>query len=1788
MIEISGFRVVETVYESDQTIIQRALNTHNEMPVVLKCAKQSSLTTFKRICYLHEFNTASALNVKSVLHPIDFLDTPEGLVIIYQDTNCVSLEKAISNRLFQTNEKIQLFYQTADALAQIHSKRWIHMNLSLDHILFDSKNNNIYLIDWQSSVKIDGFNIVPTNFMRGSIETISPELTGFTNFPVDERSDLYSLGCVFYEIFTHSPPFREHDSFQLIQAHVMRKPVPAHEGYDPFIPVAQHVPENISHILSKLLSKDPEDRYDSAQTLKTEISKCISDNSYSNTENILKSSINKKNHSLNREVYECKKEVETLDSIYKNFYSQQVSTDKNKNNLSNSQSTFLIVSGDNGAGKINFCKSIIPSVWEDKGVWFVESFSFLPDLPLSVFGRILSYFLNQMRLKHGDELESQIKQLVYKGLNCPPFLIELIPELIAFKDFFFSKSNEVISEKTDAVPFILSLFKIIFLKFQPIVLCLKNIHLADEESLKFLEKLLVHFESSFFIIGICQKKLPEKIQTLIKSCENQRVDVFKISIDKYYHKNSNKLISDIFKSFEKNANKFFQFASSIGPFWNVEDLCQIIGQSLSEIEPFIQKAYQSGLIVPAFIYGDKSRIIQEKELWKFSDETIQKSIYQLIPLSEKQYIHKQICQLLISRDLRQSSNKSIYLVIRHYSLTELDDFSKEQMFHLARMCISAGERAIMAGISQSAYEFFSYGLSLFNETDWEDNHQLLFDLHLNAIIAANCSIMDKSLENIKDNILKNVKTNLQKLQVYESIGQMYFRNNKFEEAKNSVTKGLKDAGVPLDSFPSFFQRFNILKTALNYKRFQRLDKLNELSDKNLLNSIIIRLIVLYIQTSTSESISKKISAIITYSIHQMKKFNITTEAAYLWVMLARYLIDMKGFQRISENWARMGIAMVDRLTNPRLQVETRLINYWYIDHRKKPAYTILDLLKSEIERCSLQGLILLASKSSDYYLILSIACGRKLKQLLSDMNQFKSHIQLNSSDISSDIKAMCHQTILNLIGGITPPHILSGQAFDEQKSIQYMEAKNNNKDLFLLYNIKLMLSIFFRNKEKSIIFVEKLAKYSTNNTGNPLTPMFHFYSALAYLGVINTAKVSEKKVFKKKIQSHILCLKKWSDKCPENVLHRYYLVKAEYLSKFNLKGDISDCYDQAINYAKANHYYHEYALSNELAGEYYMLKGKEKLARTYIEDAYQAYIAWGADRKTSEYIKQNKSIQQYSSSQKSIIWPVLNKDVSNKPVETKQVSTISRVDHGDIWTLSQNFCTELKLDNLLEKIIQTVLQYSGAHKGCLIIKKNSSWFIEAFLNLETQERYILTSEPLETSKKLCLAIARQVIQSSTTICLWDAGKQGEFQYDEYIREYSPRSLLCLPLSHSDKMSGILYLENKRLTGLFTADRVKLINILSSQAAISIKNAQFFYKQECTVKDRASDLNLTVHQLSSAIQDLEARSREMMLLNQFSDALHGCNTEQTSYDVLNSFANRLFPSDKGELWITKDNSFTIATSWGEQLTSKNNLNIKSCRCYESQNIIFVEDASDSPHCNICEPADDCIYLCVPLKDQSGTMGVLHFQFGIKRPHIFDDTFTRRLESRRMLVCRMIEHYALSLANLRLREALKHESIHDPLTALFNRRHMQETLSIEYKKAQQNASSLGIIMIDIDHFKSFNDTYGHDIGDAVLKHLGSYLKANMCDTLQACRYGGEEFLLMCPKLSKNELIKTAENIRLGIMNDIKVPYKEKKLDVTASLGVALYPENGQTMTEILKQADDALYKAKKNGRNQVFMA
>jgi diguanylate cyclase (GGDEF)-like protein len=234
---------------------------------------------------------------------------------------------------------------------------------------------------------------------------------------------------------------------------------------------------------------------------------------------------------------------------------------------------------------------------------------------------------------------------------------------------------------------------------------------------------------------------------------------------------------------------------------------------------------------------------------------------------------------------------------------------------------------------------------------------------------------------------------------------------------------------------------------------------------------------------------------------------------------------------------------------------------------------------------------------------------------------------------------------------------------------------------------------------------------------------------------------------------------------------------------------------------------------------------------------------------------------------------------------------------------------------------------------------------------------------------------------------------------------------------------------------------------------------------------------------------------------------------------------------------------------------------------------------SASCLCLQAADAIETFCVPLLARDDMLGMLRLR---EDP----DATAEARERFEYLAVSVADHLALALANLKLRERLQFQAVRDPLTGLFNRRYLDETLTRELQRAARHGYSIGVIMLDVDHFKQINDTYGHSAGDTMLAAIGAFLQGHTRGEDIACRYGGEEFTLVLPAASLEDTYARAEEIRLGAQQ-LSVRYKDHTLDkISISLGVATFPAHGTTIGALLRAADAALYRAKTQGRNRTI--
>lgn len=334
------------------------------------------------------------------------------------------------------------------------------------------------------------------------------------------------------------------------------------------------------------------------------------------------------------------------------------------------------------------------------------------------------------------------------------------------------------------------------------------------------------------------------------------------------------------------------------------------------------------------------------------------------------------------------------------------------------------------------------------------------------------------------------------------------------------------------------------------------------------------------------------------------------------------------------------------------------------------------------------------------------------------------------------------------------------------------------------------------------------------------------------------------------------------------------------------------------------------------------------------------------------------------------------------------------------------------------------------------------------------------------------------------------------------------------------------------------------------------------------------------QLTDIVGELKQHGEQTRELARFAGMLQSCHSVQEAVGVCRDAMQRIAPDLSGSLYLLPEaeNALERTVDWGALPTGEAQMPTDDCWAMRRGQRYLVEDMRTATPCpHLRQVADAKSSLCLPLTAQGRTMGMLHVRsntmIGTQQADLAEAAG---------------EQLSLALHNLRLQESLRQQSIRDPLTGLFNRRYLEESIEREVARCSRRGAPLSVMMFDVDHFKRFNDSHGHDGGDALLAALGKLIRGHCRTEDIACRYGGEEFTIILPEMPLQRALERAESLRREV-EAMRVVHLGKPLaPVTSSIGVAAMPEHGDASSQLLRVADAALYAAKHGGRNRVEIA
>ena len=509
--------------------------------------------------------------------------------------------------------------------------------------------------------------------------------------------------------------------------------------------------------------------------------------------------------------------------------------------------------------------------------------------------------------------------------------------------------------------------------------------------------------------------------------------------------------------------------------------------------------------------------------------------------------------------------------------------------------------------------------------------------------------------------------------------------------------------------------------------------------------------------------------------------------------------------------------MLEQLKTRDIEVRTvgvvnSFIRHWR-EHLRETLQPLLDNYSQGLETLNLEY----AGYSAITYCYHSYYIGQELALLEGEIAKYKDFFQSINQEQTIGLLNLVWETVSKLMTVAKNPCYLSEFSNLSTNLKLAIEAKNATL-IFQICLLKIMLCYLFEYDGESLYDAALADTYLDGALGTPNISIFYFYESLAKIRVYFSSPKSQQRSLYRKVQSNQKKMNKWAHYAPMNYLHKFYLVEAE---RYRILGKVvkaMDCYDRAIALAKENQYIQEEALAYELAAKFYLSQDKELIARTYMQEAHYRYLRWGAIAKVKDL--ENRYPELLPKSETSLS---ANSTTSVTSTSGKQNS--ETLDLATVIKASQAISGEIVLEQLLMKLMKILLENTGAQTGYLILEQGGKFAIEASGTVEADSITVLQSLPLET--RVPISIINYVARSRESIICNNASVEGKFNTEPYIQQHQPKSILCTPLVNQGKLISIVYLENNLTVGAFTPQRIEIVNVLSSQAAISIENAKLY-------------------------------------------------------------------------------------------------------------------------------------------------------------------------------------------------------------------------------------------------------------------------------------------------------------------------------------------------------------------------
>ncbi|MFN6462929.1 MAG: AAA family ATPase [Nostoc sp. DedVER02] len=872
------------------------------------------------------------------------------------------------------------------------------------------------------------------------------------------------------------------------------------------------------------------------------------------------------------------------------------------------------------------------------------------------------------------------------------------------------------------------------------------------------------------------------------------------------------------KKLPENTQQILRLAACVGAEFNLDTLSIVCEQPPETIFQDLLEAIQVGLIQPLSEL-DENLLIQE---YKFLHDRVQQASYTLIDESQKQIVHLQIGRNLLEKTLPERLSDRLFEIVDHlnHGIELVTD--RVERNEIARLNLITGQKAKAAIAYSMAKKYLATSRVLLAASSWQTNYDLTLDLYLETTEVAYLCGDFEQVESWAAIVLQSAKTIFDIVKVYEVKIQTDIAQNQPLEAINTGLQVLQQLGISFPETPTQSDiqlELDAIASLIGEMAIERLSNLPQMVEPDKLEAMkILSRITTIAQVAAPNLMplfaSKQVSLSIQYGNAS------TSPVAY-----ANFGVILCGIVGNIESGYRFGQLALRLLSQPfthgiksrTVTIVSSFIILWK-KHVRETLPRFLEGYQIGLETGDLE----FAAYCAHCYCFHSFAVGKELVELEGEMTKHGEAIRQIKQEIALTWNQVYQQSILNLIGRSVNPCRLIGEVYNEESKLPQHKIANDGFAIFSVHFNKLFLCYLFYEYNQALHNSDIAENYLLQMTATFAKVLYYFYDSLTRLAIYPEISAQAQTEILKKVAAHQKEMKHWAQYAPMNYLHKYYLIEAEKARVLGRLFDAEEFYEQAILGARDNNYLQEEALAYELAAKFYLSRGREKFAQTYIKEAHYFYERWGAIAKVRDLETRYPQLFPQSSDAAS--------PTPKTSVTTSNHSPIA-FDLAAVMKASQAILSEIELDNLLRSLMKILIENAGAQTGFLILENSGKWVIEASGELNEGENIYATQvlQSIPIRNHLPESIINYVIRTHESVILSDATRESNFINEPYIQHYQPQSILCLPLLNQNRLVGVLYLENRLAAGAFTAERTQVLNLLSSQATIAIENAKLYAK-----------------------------------------------------------------------------------------------------------------------------------------------------------------------------------------------------------------------------------------------------------------------------------------------------------------------------------------------------------------------